>query len=123
VKNKKLLFSVTKKDLKIQTFRSGGKGGQHQNKTDSGIRIIHPESGAVGECREYRSQLMSKREAFKRMTNHLKFKIWINQKVWECENQTSIEDKVKEMLQLQYLKIECKENGKWKEYNQQEKGD
>lgn len=49
---KELLFSLTKKDFRIETFRSGGKGGQHQNKTDSGVRIVHLESGAVGESRE-----------------------------------------------------------------------
>jgi protein subunit release factor B len=36
---KEKLFSITKKDFKIQTFRSGGKGGQHQNKTNSGVAI------------------------------------------------------------------------------------
>ena len=41
---KKLLFSVTKKDFDIQTFRSGGKGGQHQNKRDTGVRCVHKAS-------------------------------------------------------------------------------
>ena len=63
---KELLFSITKKDFEVQTFRSGGKGGQHQNKTDSGVRIIHRASGAVGESRSERSQLVNKRLALKR---------------------------------------------------------
>ena len=53
---KELLFTIRKKDFEIQTFRSGGKGGQHQNKTDSGVRIIHKASGAVGESRNDKSQ-------------------------------------------------------------------
>ena len=57
-----LLFSITKKDFEIQTFRSGGKGGQHQNKTDSGVRIIHRDSGARAESREERSQARNKRD-------------------------------------------------------------
>jgi protein subunit release factor B len=39
-RKRKLVFSVTSKDLNIQTFRSGGKGGQNQNKVNSGVRII-----------------------------------------------------------------------------------
>jgi protein subunit release factor B len=66
-KHKMLLFSVTKKDLDVQTFRSGGKGGQNQNKVESGVRIIHRASGAVGESREYRDQPQNKKAAFQRM--------------------------------------------------------
>jgi protein subunit release factor B len=76
VKQKKLLFSLTKKDFRIDTFRSGGSGGQHQNTTDSGVRITHIESGAVGECRNYREQHRNKSEAFKRLVNSEKFKKW-----------------------------------------------
>jgi len=47
MKNK--LFSLTKKDFDIQTFRAGGKGGQKQNKISSGVRIIHRESGELLE--------------------------------------------------------------------------
>lgn len=64
---KELLFSITKEDLIIQTFRSGGKGGQNQNKRESGVRIIHPESGARGESRNHRTQLANKKEAFRRL--------------------------------------------------------
>ena len=77
---KEHLFSVTKKDLKIQTFKSGGKGGQHQNKTDSGVRIVHKESGAVGECRNHKSQYQNKKEAFRRMTEYPKFMLWVRKK-------------------------------------------
>lgn len=42
------LFSVILGDCRVDTFRSGGKSGQHQNKTESGVRITHELSGAVG---------------------------------------------------------------------------
>jgi len=71
----KHLFSLTKKNFEIQTFRSGGPGGQHQNKTSSGVRIIHKESGAVGESREHKSQLQNKKAAFTRLTESDKFKL------------------------------------------------
>ena len=73
---KELLYSITKKDLTVQTFRAGGPGGQNQNKRETGVRIIHRDSGAVGESREERSQLQNKRTAFKRLIEHPKFKLW-----------------------------------------------
>lgn len=113
---KKHLFSVTKKDLTIQTFRSGGKGGQHQNKTDSGVRIIHKESGARGECRNHREQIKNKREAFKRLTENIKFQLWMNRKAREVIDKKTIEERVEEMMKNDSIKIEFKENGKWLEY-------
>lgn len=72
---RKLLFSVTLKDCEVQTFRAGGKGGQNQNKRDTGVRIIHHPSGARGEARDERSQLCNKRLAFKRMADHPLFRV------------------------------------------------
>lgn len=113
---KKLLFSVTKKDLTIQTFRSGGKGGQHQNATDSGVRIIHKDSGAVAESREERSQHANKKIAFKRLTEHTKFKMWLSKRVLEIETGMTLEENVKKQLAPENLKVEVKnEEGKWTE--------
>lgn len=71
---RELWFSVTLKDCTVQTFRAGGKGGQNQNKRDSGVRIIHRDSGARGEARDQRSQLQNKRAAFRRMIETSEFK-------------------------------------------------
>jgi len=51
----------------VQTFRSGGKGGQHQNTTDSGVRFIHRPTGIVTTSRERRSQLQNRKLALERM--------------------------------------------------------
>lgn len=72
---RQLMFSVTLRDCEVQTFRSGGKGGQNQNKRDTGVRIIHHPSGARGEARDERSQLQNKRLAFKRMADHPLFRV------------------------------------------------
>ena len=112
---KEHIFSLSKKDFTVQTFRSGGKGGQHQNKTDSGVRIIHNESGAVGESREDKSQFRNKSIAFKRLVKNPKFKIWLNRKVYEIMDKKTIEEKVDEALKPENLKVEFAEDGKWEE--------
>lgn len=58
---------ATKKDFRYDYFRSGGKGGQHQNKTNTGVRITHIPSGLSSECRETRSQLTNKERAFRKL--------------------------------------------------------
>lgn len=73
---KQRLFSVTKKDFTIQTFRAGGMGGQNQNKVESGVRIIHTRSGAVGESREFRDQPQNRKAAFRRLLQTKEWKIW-----------------------------------------------
>jgi len=104
---KKLLFSVTKKDFRIDTFRAGGKGGQKQNKTSSGVRITHLESGAVGESREERSQLQNKKRALRRLAESDKFKLWLKLKAAEVTGITaSIEAKVDEAMRPENLIIE-----------------
>ncbi len=80
---RELAFSVTLQDCDVQTFRSGGKGGQKQNKTDSGVRIIHRASGARGESREERSQLQNKKAAFRRMAETPTFRAWVRRQAGE----------------------------------------
>lgn len=118
-KKKELVFSVTRKDLEIQTFQSGGKGGQHQNKTSSGVRIIHRPSGAVGESRTDRSQHRNKRIALKRLSENQKFKIWVQRKVFEITDGKTLEQKVELQMQPENLKIEqLSEDGKWEKFDE-----
>jgi peptide chain release factor 2 len=58
-------------DFRVDTFRAGGKGGQNQNKVESGVRITDLVTGLSAEAREGRSQLQNKRKAFHRLTQKL----------------------------------------------------
>ena len=62
---------VRPQDVLLQTFRSGGPGGQHQNKTESGVRVIHKPTGLVAECREERSQIQNKEKAMRKLEGAL----------------------------------------------------
>lgn len=57
----------SKNEIKIETCRSGGPGGQHVNKTESAVRVIHPATGLVGFADEERSQHMNKKLAMARL--------------------------------------------------------
>ena len=108
------LFTVTIADCRVDTFRSGGKGGQHQNKTDSGVRIVHEPSGAIGECRETRSQLENKRIAFQRMGASPQFQRWAKIRAAQIMGHPTIEERVENLMQPHHLKIEQRgPSGTW----------
>lgn len=112
---RELLFSVTKKDLEIEHFRAGGKGGQKQNKTSSGSRVRHPASGAVAESREHRSQTQNTRAAFRRMTETIEFRRWLREMIYAAQGAPSIEEMVDASMVEENIRTQVIVDGAWRD--------
>lgn len=112
---KHLLFSLTAKDFKVQTFCTGGNGGQHRNAKQNGVRIIHTASGARAEHRDGRDQGKNKAEAFRKLTETKEFKAWHRA---ECAKRLGLvseaEAATEEAMKPHNIKVETKNTeGKW----------
>lgn len=104
---KKLLFSLTKKNFEIQTFCTGGKGGQHRNAKQNGVRIIHKESGARAEHRDGRDQAKNKVEAFKKLVETKEFLKWHKAEVAKALGRLKeLDDQIDAMMAPNNLKVE-----------------
>lgn len=114
--NKEKLFSITEKDFKWSHIRGSGPGGQHRNKTSTGVRVEHPDSGAMATATDSKSQRSNKKSAFKRIIETDKFKKWFRMEIARKLGKLhDIEGEVEILMQPDNIKTEIQDDGKWVE--------
>lgn len=104
---RKPVLTLTAKDFEFQTFCTGGKGGQHRNAKQNGVRCIHHPSGARAEHRDGRDQYRNKQEAFRKCAESPQMQAWLRIETLRRLGQLKdIEAAVDEAMQDKNLKVE-----------------
>lgn len=111
--SKRKLFSVTLKDCRVDCFTVGGNGGGGKDTSNTGVRVTHIQSGAVGKATDTRSQAKNKALAFRRMGESKEFVAWVHRVVIDIDK---VDAQVEYYMRPQNIKVEGRDHsGKWVE--------
>lgn len=111
-----LLFSLTAKDFEVQTFCTGGNGGQHRNAKQNGVRIIHTASGARAEHRDGRDQGKNREAAFRKLVETPEFIAWHKLEVARLTGAISHAEAVVEAaMEPDKLRVEVRTDKGWEQ--------
>lgn len=97
----------------MDTFRCPGNGGQNVNKVETGVRFIHPPSGAVGKSCEERTQGRNKQIAWRRMAESKEFQSWHKMVTSELLTGKSVDEIVDEAMEPENLRVEFRSERGW----------
>lgn len=112
------LFSVTRKDMEVTWYCSGGAGGQKKNKTKNACRIKHPASGALVTAQERRERSANLKAALRRLVDSPKFKVWCNRRIYECLERETVEEAVEKQMRPENLRTELLGPRGWYEWSE-----
>lgn len=111
---RELLFRVTKSDFDETHIKGSGPGGQHRNKTSSGVRLVHRASGAVGEATDSRDQPANRTAAFKRLRETPEWKRWFNEMVRTTQGRPSLTEQVEKAMAPENIQMQVlDEKSRW----------
>jgi hypothetical protein len=111
---RELLFRVTRADLEETPIRGRGPGGQHRNKSHTGIRLVHPASGARAEATDSRSQTINRQEAWRRLRETPEFRHWFREMVATTMGRPSVEQEVSRLMAPENITTQVlDDNGRW----------
>jgi protein subunit release factor A len=114
---RKPALSITIADCRVDTFTVGGHGGAGKDTSNTGVRVVHEPSGAVGQAVDSRKQSENKRLAFRRMASKPELIRWIHQQIKDARTKSTLEERVNaavdEQMNPDNLRIEAYEDSKW----------
>lgn len=112
--SREFLFSVGPEDFHVTAFSVGGAGGSGKDTANTGVRIVHRDSGAVGEGREHRSQRQNKVAALRRLAATKEFKAWVKREAARLQGKPTIEQQVERWMDPANLLVEVRNGeGRW----------
>jgi protein subunit release factor A len=100
------VHTVTIKDCDVETFSVGGAGGSGKDTSNSGVRIRHLPSGAVGMSVDSRSQRQNKETAFRRMGESKAFQQWARRHAASTSPPVDIAAAVEDWMKPEHLRVE-----------------